>query len=66
MPRYLSIADSNGAAAENAQHEAIVPWFLTGVTQFQSRKSNLEGNVLTSIEFSINSIFAPGISTIVS
>jgi hypothetical protein len=66
IPKYLNIEDSSAPAVANAQHDSIFPWFLTEVTQPQSRKSNLEGSAATSIVLFNNTICAPGMSTIVS
>ena len=43
-PVYLINADSIAAAEPNAQHEFIVFWSLTELTQPQSRKSNFLGS----------------------
>ena len=64
MPKNLNIADSMAAEVPNAQHDPIRPWSLTGVDHPQSRKSNLEGTLDTSMLLFNRVNFIPLVSTI--
>ena len=47
IPAAFNITDSKAPVIPNVQQAPIHPWSLTDDTQFQSRKSNLDGRLVT-------------------